>query len=448
MYDPLVDSNIGVAAPYPASYWATTEVVNRHATPYSKLSTDIDTDVVVIGGGYTGLSCAYQLANKFSREVTLLEANQIGWGCSGRNAGFVLRGTGRLGLAQLSEKFGLDIAQGFHQEYSAALALVEQMIDAGSIDCQRQQAGYLKVAHKPSLVDSLQQQADYLQRQFGYQTEFLSAQALNERYMQNSQAYGALRFEDCYGINPLALALGYARMATGAGAKLYSATPALSWQRSSSGGFVLRTPEAAVRCKQLVLATNGYTPNRFYPALNGACLPVLSSIIVTSPLTEQQVAQSGLWHNQLVMDTRALKYYYRKLPDNRILFGGRSAVYGKDAEKPVYPRRLEQALTNCFPMLEGISADYHWSGWVAVSIDDLPRVCQAEPDLFYAAGYCGSGLSFSTQAGKRLAQLCMGQALPALPLYQGPLKPFPLPSLRRLGQQAYYQWGRFSDRFL
>lgn len=287
MYDPLVDSNIGIAAPYPASYWATTEVVNRHAATYGKLSADIDTDVVIIGGGYTGLSCAYQLASRFSCEVTLLEANQIGWGCSGRNAGFVLRGTGRLGLAQLSEKFGLDIAKGFHQEYNAALALVEQMIDTGNIDCQRQQAGYLKVAHKPSLVDILQQQADYLRRQFGYQTEFLSAQALTERYMQNSQAYGALRFEDCYGVNPLALALGYARMATGAGAKLYSATPVLSWQRSSSGGFVLRTPEATVRCKQLVLATNGYTPNRFYPALNGACLPVLSSIIVTSPLTEQ-----------------------------------------------------------------------------------------------------------------------------------------------------------------
>jgi len=445
MYDPLVNNNIGKNEPYPASYWAQHTALTDS---YSALENDIDTDVVVVGAGYTGLSCAYQLAQQFSREVTVLEANNVGWGCSGRNAGFVLRGTGRLGLAQLEQKFGLDNAKLFHHEYGAAIEQVKQMITAGNIACQAQTPGYLKVAHTASLGASLPEQAAFLRRKFGYQAEYLSAEQLKADYMHNTQAYGAIRFPDCFGVNPLALVQGYAALARQSGVKIATGTPVERWPRQADGGFLLQAPKAQVRCKQLIFATNGYTPKGFYPQLNNACLPVLSSIIVTQPLTTEQLELTGLNHTQLVMDTRALKYYYRKLPDNRVLFGGRSAVYGKDAEKPVYPERLLSALKTCFPMLNDLRYDYHWNGWVAVSFDDLPRVCEAESDLFYAAGYCGSGLSFSTQAGVRLAQLAMGQVLPPLPIYQGALSAFPLPAFRRLGQQAYYQWGRFKDQFL
>ncbi len=197
-----------------------------------------------------------------------------------------------------------------------------------------------------------------------------------------------------------------------------------------------------------IFATNGYTPKNLFPQLNNACLPVLSSVIVTQPLNAEQLEVSGLNHTQLVMDTRALKYYYRKLPDNRLLFGGRSAVHGKDATKPIYPARLLNALKACFPMLESLRYDYHWSGWVAVSYDDLPRVCEAQPNVFTVLSLLWQWVSFSTLAGLRLAQLAMGHGLPALPLYQSSLRPFPLPGFRRIGQQAFYQWGRFKDHFL
>lgn len=445
MYDPMVDAVIPVKQHYPSSYWAA-----HTALPSSKsnaLTTDISTDVVIIGAGYTGLSCASELADTFGREVTVLEANQSAWGCSGRNAGFVLRGTGRLGLAQLAQRYGSDIAQQFHLEYGAALERVQQMIAAGDIDCQAQASGYLKVAHNATLGKQLPQQAEFLQRQFGYQVEYLSPPALQQRYMQNAHAFGAIRFPDCFGVNPLALAQGYAGLAEKQGATIYTGSAALHWQRNSKG-FVVQTPQATVQCRQIILATNAYTAKQFYAPLNRASLPVLSSIIVTAPLNAAQLAETGLNHTQLVMDTRALKYYYRKLPDNRLLFGGRSAVHGKDADKACYPARLLSALQQCFPALRQLPLAYHWSGWVSVSFDDMPRLWQSEPGLFYAAGYCGSGVSFSSLAGKRLAQLASGVALPPLPIYQSGLTPFPLPQFRRLGQQAYYQWGRFKDRFL
>jgi glycine/D-amino acid oxidase-like deaminating enzyme len=445
MYDPLVNQDIGKSEAYPLSYWAQHTAQSADSPA---LQQDLTTDIVVVGAGYTGLSCAYQLAHRFGREVTVLEANKAGWGCSGRNAGFVLRGTGRLGLAQLQQKFGLDTAKLFHQEYGAAIAQVEQMMSSGNIACDAQDKGYLKVAHKASLGHDLPAQAEFLQRQFGYQVQYLSPSQLSSDYMHNNQAFGAIRFPDCFGVNPLALAKGYAAMAQQQGAKLYTGSPVQHWQQLSDGRFLLHTPSGNVQCKQLIFATNGYTPKGLYPRLNAACLPVLSSVIVTQPLTAEQLQLSGLNHTQLVMDTRALKYYYRKLPDNRLLFGGRSAVYGKDAEKPIYPARLLSALKDCFPMLAQLRCDYHWSGWVAVSYDDLPRVCEAEKNVYYAAGYCGSGLSFSTLAGVRLAEKAMGLSLPDLPIYHSSLPAFPLPALRRVGQQAYYQWGRFKDAFL
>ncbi|GAB2914351.1 NAD(P)/FAD-dependent oxidoreductase [Rheinheimera gaetbuli] len=444
MFDPMVDPVIPVEQPYPQSYWAAQTLF----TPgHPVLAADISTDVVVIGAGYTGLSCASELAGTFGREVTVLEANQSAWGCSGRNAGFVLRGTGRLGLAQLTQRYGHDTAQQFHLEYGTALERVQHMIAAANIDCQAQAPGYLKVAHNAALGKQLPQQAEYLQRQFGYQVEYISPSALQQHYMHNVQAFGAIRFPDCYGINPLALALGYAKLAQQQGAAIYSASPVIAWQRNANG-FVVQTPQATVQCRQIILATNAYSAKQFYAPLNRASLPVLSSIIVTEPLTETQLAETGLNHTQLVMDTRALKYYYRKLPDNRLLFGGRGAVYGKDAAKACYPARLLSALQQCFPMLQQLQIAHHWSGWVSVSLDDMPRLCQSEPGIFYAAGYCGSGVSFSSLAGKRLAQLASGVALPPLPIYHSGLKPFPLPQFRRVGQQAYYQWGRFKDRFL
>ncbi len=444
MYDPMVDTRINHNQAYPCSYWAAhTETTQQGNT----LTTDISTDVLVIGAGYTGLSCAYQLASQFGREATVLEANQTAWGCSGRNAGFVLRGTGRLGLAQLAQRYGADTAMQFHLEYGAALEQVQHMISAGNIACDAQPPGYLKVAHKAALGRQLPEQAAFLQRQFGYQVQYVSPAELKQHYMHNEQAFGAIRFPDCFGVNPLALAQGYATLAQQQGVRLFTGSPALGWQRSATG-FTVQTPQATVQCRQLILATNAYTASGFYPQLNRACLPVLSSVIVTEPLTAQQLSASGLNHTQLVMDTRALKYYYRKLPDNRLLFGGRSAVYGKDAENPLYPARLLSALKQCFPLLEQLALAYHWSGWVAVSFDDMPRLCQSEPGVFYGAGYCGSGVSFSTLAGVRLAQMASGAALPALPIYHSRLKPFPLPQFRRLGQQVYYQWGRLKDHYL
>ncbi|WP_233143798.1 NAD(P)/FAD-dependent oxidoreductase [Colwellia chukchiensis] len=185
---------------------------------------------------------------------------------------------------------------------------------------------------------------------------------------------------------------------------MHCASPVTDWQ-TDANKQVLHTPNGIVRADKVVIATNGYTPKNFHHLTTDRTLPVLSQIIVTEPLTPEQLAACNFLTANVVMDTRALKYYYRKLPDNRILFGGRGAITGKSADDPYYAQRLLSVLKTSFPALAGLNYSYARSGWICMALDDLPHIHQnQQQSVFYSMGYCGSGVSFSVQAGKRLAE--------------------------------------------
>lgn len=444
MYDPLVNSNPGQGEPYPSSYWA--QSLNLQQDHNKALEHDIDCDVAIIGGGYAGLSCAYHLAKYHNIHAVVLEANQSAWGCSGRNAGFILPSSGRLSFGQMQAKWGEKVMRGIYDEMQAGVATIEALIEDG-IDCDKQDYGYLKVAHKPRMMKSLLANAELQRKMFGYDLEVLTRSDVHHNFMADQNAHGAVRFKTGFGLNPLKLAKGYEQVAIENGAQIFSSTPVLSVQEHNAG-HTLRTPKATVEAKKVVLATNGYTPKGFHPLVNNKSLPVLSQIIVTQPLTDKQLSQINFITSNVVMDTRALKYYYRKLPDNRILFGGRGAITGKGAEDRYYADRLLKVLKTSFPSLAALRYDYAWAGWISVSLDDIPHIYQNErQDMFYSAGYCGSGVSFTAQAGKRLADKVAEKPVPDLPIYQTPLPTFPFAPLRRIGQWGYFQYGRIKDAY-
>ncbi|GLP96567.1 NAD(P)/FAD-dependent oxidoreductase [Paraferrimonas sedimenticola] len=442
MYDPLHDKHPGEGEGYPKSYWAQNSGLAPKAD--GPLQNDIRVEVAVIGAGYTGLSCALELA-KQGIECCVLEANQVAWGCSGRNAGFVLKGSGRLGFSQIKARWGDEVMRQVYREMSLGVERVEDLI-ADGLDCEPQPKGYLKLAHSPKHLTQLKHAAMEQQSLLGDELSFLSKNELAERYVDDKLCHGGVLYHDGFGLNPLKLAWGYVERVTQAGVSVYDGTPVLSIDTAKGVGYELITPQGRVTAKKVVLATNGYTPKDFHPILNGRSLPVLSQVIVTQALSDSQLRQCGLNTNQVIMDTRALKYYYRKLPDNRILFGGRGAITGAQAESDYYPKRLLSQLKKSYPALSDINYDYAWSGWINVALDDIPHLWQNdENSLFYAGGYCGSGLSFAAQAGARVAQRIAGQSIAAIPMYQSELPKFPLAPLRRLGQWAYFQYGRVAD---
>ncbi|MCG9731020.1 FAD-binding oxidoreductase [Shewanella sp. Isolate13] len=440
-FDPLVATSPKSLAPC-HSYWSDTIALGK---PKQPLRAQVQADITIIGGGYTGLLTAYYLAKNHHVDVCLLEANRIGFGASARNAGFVLGGSGRLGYSQTAQRWDLDVAKGIHNEFSQAVERVEGLIVEHKIDCEPQDKGYLKIAHNRKAFKQLSDTAHFIDKYLGEKPQLISQALLKSEYMAHHQAYGALRVERGFGVNPLKLLLGYKQVVEKLKVPLYEQSCVESWIQED-GVHRLITSNGEVRTKKVVSLGNGYTPKRFNPVVDKRFLPILSNIIVTEPLTPDELAASGIHTREVVMDTRILKYYYRLLPDNRLLFGGRGAIFGRDAQNPVYQERLKFALSQCFPALKNKKLAYNWTGWIAATLDDIPHVFESN-GVGYSLGYCGAGVSFSAQAAYRLAEKIVGKPVPNLPLYHQAAPRFPGASLRRLGQWGYYHYGWLKDRY-
>jgi glycine/D-amino acid oxidase-like deaminating enzyme len=241
--------------------------------------------------------------------------------------------------------------------------------------------------------------------------------------------------------------------------KVHTASPVQGWQ-TVNGIHHLRTPGGTVRARRVAVCTGGYTGQQLNPLLKNKVMPILSNTVVTRPLTAAELEATQFRSKTFLTDTRTLRFYYRLLPDNRLQLGSRSAIHGADAEHPRHLKLLLDAIARKFPPLAGIQIDYSWWGWVDVSHDMMPRITQpdAAQDIWYAVGYGGNGVAFSTWAGKRLAQRVVGQdggqAVFKLPIYDSPLQAPNLlgvvrsPALapfRRLGQRILYQWYGWQD---
>ncbi|PRO70582.1 NAD(P)/FAD-dependent oxidoreductase [Alteromonas gracilis] len=450
-YDPLVSHGVSPSLPLAESYWHATHKLET----LPPLSKDISSDYLVIGGGYTGLSAAMTLAEA-SQQVALLDANSLGFGCAGRNGGFILSGSGRLSLSAIENRWGYAVAKGMQAEFDGAVNLLNQRIADFDMHVDLVKGPYLKLAHSPKQANLLCDSAKHHESQFNVASTLLSQEDLTSRFGIKG-AFGGVEVNGAC-LHPLKLVSEYARVAKALGASLYYDSPATHIEKHKTG-YVVTTPNGSVSAKHILIATNAYTPKRFHDAVDNKQFPVQSSIFVTAPMNEEQRAQTGLTAPMSFMDTRMMKYYYRVLPDGRLLFGGRGAVTGKGADNSSEKQRLYNAMVKSFPALNSIAMDYFWSGWVSVSLDSMPRIFvdndasnnnihRSGCTIAYAMGYCGSGVSFAAFAGQRLAQRMLGSCDVdlSLPLYCSPLKTYPFAKARRLALHGLYQWAKFAER--
>ncbi len=439
-YDPLISSGVASNATQPDTYWRTTV----DAPPHQTLNQDISTDVVVIGAGYTGLNAAWHLSQQ-GVDCVLLDASAPGFGCAGRNGGFVLSGTGRLGLPQLAERYSETVARGMQCEFAEAVELVTARISDEHIDCDLVSGPYYKLAYSGKHAHKLQQSVITLNDSYGGNATYLDHTSLRKQ-LGVHRAFGA-SVQEGLALNPLKLSYGYLQSLRQAGCPVYHHSPVTSLTKQGSD-YTLQTPAASIRANRVLIASNAYSPRQLHDAVDNRQFPVQSSILVTNPLSDAQAEVCGLTRPMTMMDTRMMKYYYRVLPDGRLLFGGRGEVAGKGHDSFQAKRRLYKALQRSFPALAGLGIAHFWSGWVSVSYDDLPRVrYDAQNKIGYAMGYCGSGVSFAALAGKRLAQQVLGESIDrSLPIYADDLPRFPLPQFRRLALRGLYTWAAISKR--
>jgi taurine dehydrogenase large subunit len=441
--DPLKGEGLGQGLPHVASYWSA--VSGPPPADDGVLAGAQEADVAVIGGGYTGLSAAYHLAKGGAR-VVVLEANRAGWGCSGRNGGFARPVIGRHGPAKMIALWGVETARRVFAEALAALDTVRTLVRDGAIECDVTAEGHLRIAHRASRMAGLAADAAVWRDQYGYATNLLTADEVRARHLGGPQSHGALHLPDALGLNPLKLSFGMLRLARDAGAAVHSGSPVTGWSKDGTQ-HLLATPGGQVRAQHVVVATNGYTAEGLHPATRNRLLPVLSHIIVTRPMTPAEKTAAAFHSSHVITDTRNLLFYFRRLPDDRIMFGGRGQILDSVGSRATQRDFLLKELLRKAPALAGISVEHDWAGWVCITADQMPHVHHAEDDasVVYAIGYQGSGVSFALHAGKLLADRLASRPVPALPPAFTPLPRFPLPFLRRVAQRAAFAWWRVRD---
>lgn len=361
--------------------------------PRPPLDGDVRADVCVVGGGYTGVSTALHLAER-GRQVVLVEANRLGWGASGRNGGQLHSGQ-RQDAHTLETWFGRDKARALFRIGEAAKATVKDLIRRHAIACDWQD-GLIHAVHKRRDLDGLEREIDDLRRHYGYDDlSRLDGAALAEA-IGTSRYPGGWRDASAGHLQPLDFALGLARAAEAAGARLCEGTAALGIGDGPKPVVVTRT--GTVTADAVVLACNGYMAG-LEPETEARVLPIHNYILATEPLGSR--ADALIPGREAVSDTRFVVRYWRLDAAGRMVFGG-GETYSKTFPSDIagFVRRY---LLEVYPGLADARVDYGWGGTLAVTLSRLPFMRRLRPGLYTSAGYSGQGVSIATHAGRMLA---------------------------------------------
>jgi glycine/D-amino acid oxidase-like deaminating enzyme len=431
------------------SYWEAT--APPLAVGLSPLVGERRCDVAIIGGGYTGLSAALHLARDHGIDCVVLEAGPIGWGASGRNGGFCCLGSTKLTHAELARRYGADAAREFLALQLSAIELVRTIAHTERIEIEAAGEGELIVAHRPSRVTELRAMASSVRSLAGERWPVIDREGLAERGFRAEDAHAALAIPHGFGLHPLRYVRGLAAAGFRHGATLHPLSRVTGWTRERQVHRLL-TAKGAVLASRVLVATNGFYEEGLHPGLDGRMLPALSSIVVTRPLTADELAAQGWSRPTLMADTRALLFYARLLPDGRFLFGSRG---GTDARPAAFARRREwmrRQLSRRFPAWSGAEIEHAWWGLVGLSADRLPHLAAVGSDstVMFAGAYHGGGVAMATALGRAAAARLAGRPDPApLPHFiTSPLPRLPLPGLRLAALRAAYLAAHLRDEWL
>lgn len=433
------------------SYWEAT--AGRCDSLAEPLASDDSCEVAIIGGGYTGLSTAYHLAKDHNIEARVLEAGHIGWGASGRNGGFCSIGGTSLALSRQIDKYGQENVRHFYQSQLDAVRLVRNIIQDESIDAQMVGDAELEVAHSNKAFAELKQHAEMQFRLLGLDADVLTADQNRSEYFDSTEQFGAARLRPTFGLHPMRYGLGLAAAAEKYGAKLHRDSEIVSWEKTGNE-HLLRTRNATLKSKYVVMATNGFMPEHIHPEFHARPLPLISAIVVTRPLTDEELAEHHYHTMTPAITSRSLMNYFRLLPDNRFMFGGRGSTTGQDHAAARTYDQIIRRLRQLWPGWMNVQIDYRWHGLICMTFRQTPCIGRLpdDPSVFFGFGYHGNGVNTSNWTGRQMADWLAGSSIdnakvPAsLPVMVRDLpRRFPLPALRRHYLQARLALFRFSD---
>jgi len=379
-------------------------------------------DVCVIGGGFTGLSAALNLAER-GMQVVLLEAERIGFGASGRCGGLIGSGQ-RIDVLDAEELFGHARSKLLWDFAEMAKQEIRDRVAKHNIDCDLQK-GQLVGIHKQRYLGWAAESSDALAERYDYpDTHALDREATRAMVATDSFLEGFFD-PNAATIHPLNYVLGLANAAREAGVALYEGSRVTAYTRTDP--TTVATDKGSVTASFVVLACNGYL-GKLEPRVAGKMMPINNFMIATEPLGEERCSKliSGRYG---VHDTRFVVNYFRLSDDHRLLFGGGENYrpgFPRDIAAFVRPNMLE-----LFPQLDDVAIDYAWGGTLSVTVNRLPHVGRLQPNLFFGQGYSGHGIATASFAGKLIAEAIAGMAERFDVFAKLPMRSFPGGTLLR-----------------
>ena len=363
------------------------------------------TEVAIVGAGFTGLNAALGLA-RAGRDVTILEAQSPGWGASARNGGFCCLGGSLMSLSQIRKRYGADGLKEWCRTEVAAVSHVRAFLAENAIDADTHSNGETTLAHTQRAMKNLRDSKAEIEDAYGFDTVLDEAENL-PRLGMTSHYHGALTLPNGFGLNPRKYTDGLSNVSIAAGATICADSPVIS-VKPSGQGYRLITPQAEILTDTVVFATNGYSSEDVPAWLRGRYMPVQSNVLVTRPMTTQEISNG--WHSdQMGYTQQTFLHYFRLLPSGQFLFGMRGGLRSSANNDAAMRRRVKAQFAQAFPMWAHVETPYSWHGALAFSAKLAPYVGPIPdmPGAFAAFAYHGNGVAMGSYSGALLADLIL-----------------------------------------
>jgi glycine/D-amino acid oxidase-like deaminating enzyme len=402
-------------------------------TPYSKgagdplwrdmLETDIEADVVIVGGGIAGISTALH-ASLVGLKAVVLESKEVGWGASSRNSGHIPAAT-RQEPSAIIKSFGPVHGRRIIDASREAPELVFGLVSRYGMDVSAVRTGGIQAAHSTSALEKLRRRVSDL-RSFGYEVRPLDAEETAELVGCAPGFYKGGVLDPAGGtLNPLAYVRGLARAALNAGALIYERTTVRALERSGDH-WMARCATGSVRARFGIVATNGYSSG-LLPSLWRSIIAIRAYQFMTKPLP-RDVQRTILPGRQGFTDTRRMMSGIRIHTDGRLHFSGIGPLFGPEREPNIEASMAR--IRQLFPQIEPGSFDYWWSGWMAMNREHSWKIHEIEPRLLAVLGCNGRGVGLATIFGREIADYMTGKPASELALPLMPVEPIAVHPLR------------------
>lgn len=397
----------------PGISWYQSTVTER--PDYPALDGSKIVDVAIVGGGFTGLQAAFNLATA-GLSVVVIEGCRIGDGASGRNGGQM--GTGqRWYPEELEAELGYERSKALFDLAENAKKYVLSFAETHGIDMEFM-PGQMNVSHKPGHDKEYQRTAEIAATRYGYpHLSFMDGRETAER-VGSKRFFCGVRDGGTGHIHPLKLVVGLARAASAAGAAIHEMTKASSI-RQSGGKTLIDTPTGTITADKVLIATNAYIGN-LEPVTSAHVMPIRSFIGATVPLDRFPSVIPG---KESIADSRFVVRYWRRTRDDRLLFGGREA-YTSDTPRDI-STHIRRQIAEIYPELKDIEITHGWGGSVGITMPRKPFAREVMPGVISIGGYSGHGVMLSNYCGKLYADMVTGKGRELDHLLDLKIPPFP-----------------------